>query len=559
MRKRALRSLVLLITSLAVMLTALVACTPTNVVKPNNPSVNKQDDENKTVDGFTKGTATVDEVCQDLIKTILNSAYTAGKDRLTTSNPYVSWWIDVDCDINGNKGTLSFKINFDVRDPESMTVRLALLPDGYKKESLEFVFFADTPSADGKKHPGSLYLRVGDSKMIVPFADSFLSDMFPLDTYKSDDLISFIAGRLATINKISYEYKDEIGDKRTRRYGVQVDVKQTIINVLNLLNNASTKNEYDSVKWIVENAFGISIANISTEMPTTHLSVNFTTEGGMRTAYGTGSLKELKLCVEADANGKINTIFKGEKFDGKFELKKFSALRKLISMPTRESLDKDGYLLYNSRTVSMNAKLVYVDTPETEYDFNVSFLYTGIEDYGADDLFMTRISSKDGDLASIYYKENVLYVNMLDRKTGLERNLQCEFDLDRFIAGVEENIGGRDEMDVLKAMTYVIGSLQFSDNATKMSYIFDERFFNGVLNLDLDALYDLLNEAYKSAGGIGFVHDRFAEAGINLGDVVYDRTLTVTIDFLNEDTITIGDEKPQIPTAPDELASLKKN
>lgn len=558
MRKRALKSLIMVIASMAILLTALVGCSQTNgggttVVKPDSGKT----DDNTTSDGFTKGTATVDEVCQDLIKTILNSAYTAGKDRLTTSNPYVSWWFDVDCDINGNKGLVSFKVNFDVRDATSMTVRLSLLPDGYKKESLEFVFFADEPTGD--KHPGSLYLRVGDSKMIVPFTDSFLSDMFPLDSFKSDDLIAFIAGRLATLNKITYEYKDEIGDKRTRRYAVQVDVKQTIINILNLLNTSSTKDEYNSVKWMVENAFGISVANITTDMPTTHLDINFTTEGGMRSTTGTGSLKELKLHVEADANGRKNSIFKGEQFDGDFELKKFSALRKLIDMPKRASLDKDGYLLYNSRTVSMEAKLKYLDSPETEYDFKLSFLYSGIDDYGANDLFMTRIIGEDGDLASIYYKENVLYINMLDRATGLERNMQCAFDLDKFISGVEENISGRDEMDALKAMTYVIGSLQFEDDATKMSYIFDERFFNGVLNLDLDSLYALLNKAYISAGGTGFIHDKFTEAGINIGDVVYDRALTITVDFLNGDTVQINDKKPEIPSDPNELSSLDRN
>lgn len=557
MRRRRLSVIVVFVALTTIIISSLAACTPggggTGTVKP--PAT---DDITNNKDGFVKDTASVDDVCKDLIKTILNSAYTASKDRLTESNPYVSWWIDLDCNINGNKGLVSFKVNFDVRNPESMTVRLSLLPDGYKNDSLEFVFFADKPSADGKDHPGSLYMRVGDSKIVVPLSDSVLSDMFPLDSYKADDLISFIAGRLATLNKISYEYKDEIGDKRTRKYAVQVDVKQTIINVLTLLNTSATKNEYDSVKWIVENAFGISIANIATDMPSTQLDIKFVTEGGMRSAYGTGTLKELSATVKAEANGKTNSVFKGEKFNGQFEVKKFSALRKLIDMPSRTSLDNDGYKLYNSSTVNLKTELVYKDSPSKVFDFDLAFRYGGIEDHGANDTALVRISDDDGEAMSLYYANNVLYLNHLDIKTNVEHNINIPFDLDKFIIGIENSINGRDSMDVLKALTFVIGSLQFGDNATKMSYTFDARFFNGVLNIDLETLYTLFDDAYKCAGGTGFVRDRFEDAGINLGDIVYDRALTLTADLTSSDMLFVSKDLPDLPTG-DALTHLDRD
>ncbi len=519
--------------------------------KDNSGTKKDESDANVTADGYTKGTATVDDVCQELFKTVLNSANSASKERLTEKNPLVSWWIDVDCDVNGHKELMSFKVNFDVTKPESMAIRLSFKPDGEDDDIIEAHFYADAPNTEEGLNPGSLYLRVGENKLIVPIVDSILSDMFPFNTVGTDDLAAFFASRLATIDKISYEYKDEIGDKRTSRYRVRIDVKKTVTNVLTLLKGTQS---YDSVKWIVENLFGISVDKINSDLPVTNIEIYFVTEGGSRTTLGMGTLKELVAELRVQANGKTGSVFRGEKFNGRFELKKFTTLRKLTPMSSREDLDAEGYKLYDSRTIGIKGKLAYTDTDET-YDFDLKFLYTGLNDRGEGDKLSFKLFNPEGkNTLSVYYKDNKLYVNCLD-SDGTEHNLVAPFDTDAVITKIEQSISSRDKIDFLKALTYVIGSLQLGGGATEASYKFDSRFFEGLLNMNLEGIYGVLNEAYVVSGGTGNIKDKFAEAGLNLGDFVYNRAVTVTVSLKDENVISVTEGGFDLPSDPSSLSS----
>ena len=89
-------------------------------------------------------------------------------------------------------------------------------------------------------------------------------------------------------------------------------------------------------------------------------------------------------------------------------------------------------------------------------------------------------------------------------------------------------------------MAYLLGSIQFYDDG-RLSYKFNAAFFEKVLNVNMDKLYEILQVSYSTAGGSGTLKTYLEKAGIELSSLVIDRAFTVELN-VNEQFITVGDD-----------------
>ncbi|MBO7177754.1 MAG: hypothetical protein J6V69_01495, partial [Clostridia bacterium] len=102
---------------------SVIACEPnkTPTPPPNN------NDNNVVDDGFVKATTTVEDLSEDIVKSLLNTAKTASTNKLNASNPCVSWHIDFDVVINEAEAVATFEINYDHRDKSKTEMKLAVV------------------------------------------------------------------------------------------------------------------------------------------------------------------------------------------------------------------------------------------------------------------------------------------------------------------------------------------------------------------------------------------------------------------------------------------------
>ena len=536
------------------------ACAPNNSNTTNNNNNNNQNNNNnnQTGDGFITGTATIEDVSNELVKTLLSTANTASITRLNATNPCVSWQIDLTMDINENSYDVRFEINYDHRDKSKTEIRIILTRRGETKPFISAYYFQDQPNDN--KTPGNLYIQYGDAKVKVALVDTFLGKLFPISFESNNgsdglaELVSgFVSANLFTTGDIVYKYKDESDGKRTRNYVLQLDLKRTLMNVVNLMGNSSSfEDVYDSVLWIIESLFGVDSSKINSQLPDTTITLDITTKGGSRTLLGKGSIDGCKINISAAASDYKESIFRGESYDIQLNLTSFKASSKLIEdFPKEDGGKFDSYVSYDTTGLLVNGSLVFNGNEDKIYDMKVGIKYDGVETTEGDDEFMIVVTEKgDPDTVHVefYAFDNMAYFNyMTDDNIWVE--LEFAFDIDAFIEQIiiisEDTTTS---MGFMKILAYVLDSFQVWDDGS-LSLNIDGELVKGVLNTDVESLVSAMQYAYSYAGGTGVIcaDQLTAQLGkdVTMADVIssmiIEREILIILDR-GDDTIDTTDD-----------------
>ena len=499
---------------------SVIACEPnkTPTPPPNN------NDNNVVDDGFVKATTTVEDLSEDIVKSLLNTAKTASTNKLNASNPCVSWHIDFDVVINEAEAVATFEINYDHRDKSKTEMKLAVVRKGETQPFISVFYFQDTPI--NGKNPGNLYFQYGDARVKVPVVDTFLGQLFPISFSGVEDsvLIGFFSANLYTKGNIEYKYKDGGDGKRTRNYVFQVDLKATLVNILNMIKGGSGFEDiYGSVSWIIESLFGVDADKISTQLPETTIKVDVTTTGGSRTLLGNGAISNLKVDATVAASDYKDSIFRGESYKISIGLVEFKASSKLIEeFPKEESSYFTNYISYNDTAMVINGALVYLEDEETIYDITVGFRYDGLGATQENDEIKILVTEKDkpeNKIIEFYAFDDKVYFNFYC-KEGDWVETTFAFDVDYFIEYMIDIGSTGDSFGLLKTIAYTLGSIQIWEDGS-LSLNVNKEFYQGLLNLDIPTLVKGIKDSCVYAGGSpSDLENQIAEHDTDLNSVL---------------------------------------
>ncbi len=499
---------------------SVIACEPnkTPTPPPNN------NDNNVVDDGFVKATTTVEDLSEDIVKSLLNTAKTASTNKLNASNPCVSWHIDFDVVINESEAVATFEINYDHRDKSKTEMKLAVVRKGESQPFISVFYFQDTPI--NGKNPGNLYFQYGDARVKVPVVDTFLGQLFPISFSGVEDsvLIGFFSANLYTKGNIEYKYKDGGDGKRTRNYVFQVDLKATLVNILNMIKGGSGFEDiYESVSWIIESLFGVDADKISTQLPETTIKVDVTTTGGSRTLLGNGAISNLNVDATVAASDYKDSIFRGESYKISIGLVEFKASSKLIEeFPKEESSYFTNYISYNDTAMVINGALVYLEDEETIYDITVGFRYDGLGATQENDEIKILVTEKDkpeNKIIEFYAFDDKVYFNFYC-KEGDWVETTFAFDIDYFIEYMIDIGSTGDSFGLLKTIAYTLGSIQIWEDGS-LSLNVNKEFYQGLLNLDIPTLVKGIKDSCVYAGGSpSDLENQIAEHDTDLNSVL---------------------------------------
>lgn len=489
-------------------------------------------------EGFTVAETNVENMSLDLVSGIANLAKTATKERLTSSQPEVSWLVSAEADLNGRESTIDFAINYDVRDAGSLAIMLKFTPKGSNTPSTEAYFYAD----DAEN--GTLYMAMGAQKVAIPLPNTALAGIFPISSVDSTFISQFLSGALYTDGEIKYEYKDEAGGKRTRHYIVSINLKQTLSKIINSIKNSAEsdetfKNYYDSISFMISAIFGIDASKVATQLPASSLTVDFIVSDGLKEKSGSGKTTYMKIDFQVAASTNTDTVFHGEAFNGILTFTKLQAISKLLGtdvIPAKNDKRFDDYYSYDQRAITAVGKLYYNNAPAVVYDMKLGFIYDG---YGAagDKVSLVITDPDTGECKfELYYSDKRAFIAIDDAASSYAFN----FDFDTFIQEFEKYYSEKAQTNLLETVAYLLGSIQFYDDG-RLSYKFNAAFFEKVLNVNIDTLYSILQSSYVAAGGSGTLKKYLDDAGIDLSTLVIDRAFTVELN-VNEQFITVGDD-----------------
>ena len=503
-------------------------------------SNNDNDDKRPewATEGFTVAETNIENMSLDLVGGIANLAKTATKERLTNAQPEVSWLVSADADLNGRKSAIDFAINYDVRDPGSLAMMLKFTPDGSKSPSTEAYFYADD------ENNGTLYMAMGAQKVAIPLPNTALAGIFPISSVDSTFLSQFLSGVLYTDSDIKYEYKDETGGKRTRHYIVSVNLKQTLSKIISSIKSTAENDEtfagyYDSISFMISAIFGIDASKVATQLPASSLNIDFIVSDGLKDKAGSGKTTYMKIDFQIAASTNTDTVFHGEAFNGILTFTKLQAISKLLGtdvIPAKNDKRFDDYYSYDQRAITAVGKLYYNNAPAVVYDMKLGFIYDG---YGAagDKVSLVITDPDTGECKfELYYSDKRAFIAIDDAASSYAFN----FDFDTFIQEFEKYYSEKAQTNLLETVAYLLGSIQFYDDG-RLSYKFNASFFEKVLNINMDKLYEILQVSYSTAGGSGTLKTYLEKAGIELSSLVIDRAFTVELN-VNEQFITVGDD-----------------
>ena len=505
---------------------SVIACDNTkNSGTTNNNDGNETDTNN---DGFISDKTTVEKLSEDLVKCLFNTVKTASLERINSNNPCVSWRIELDVVINDLKSLCVFEINYDNRDPSATEMKLEVTLEGESNPFVSLYFFQDAPIGD--KTPGILYFQYGDAKVKVPVADTFLGSLFPISLKTEGNeslenfLIRIVSANIFTKGDIQYKYKNGVDGGCTRNYLFQVDLKATLINMLNLLNGSSGfEDMYESISWIIESLFGIERNKINSQFPDTIINVDVTTSGGSRTNLGRGAISNLKMDVSVAASDYKDSIFRGESYKIGLEMVEFKSSQKLIAdFPKEDSNHFANYLSYSDTALVVNGALVYLDDEDTIYDITVGFRYDGLAETQHNDeikIVVTEQNQPENKIVEFYAFDDMAYFNYYCVQ-GEWVTTEFPFDIDYFIEYMIEIGSAGDSFGFLKTVAYTLGSIKVWEDGS-LSLNVDKEFYKGVLNLDIPTLVSGIEKSCTYAGGsMNTISSQFDKHNTDLATVL---------------------------------------
>ncbi|MBO7156662.1 MAG: hypothetical protein J6V83_04585 [Clostridia bacterium] len=502
-------------------------------------------------DGFIKESTTVEAAAEELIKTILNTAKSASVNRLSSANPCVSWHIDFEVIINTRTYYMTFEMNYDIRDVSKTEIRLILCTEK-GLDPIASIYFYQNPKVDNLT-PGNLYLQFGESMVKVDLDDTFLGALFPISFHGNEEsLISSLLGNIIQIKgDIDYRYFDGSDGKRTRKYAMQVDLKKTLLQVVNTVNSLpdSYADTGAAIKEIVAMLFSVDVTKINTQIPETTVDIKFTTKGGSRTTLGIGTLGDVAIDVVAAESDYKDSVFRGESFHANLSTKSFIASSRLIAdFPSESTFE--SYPSFRSASLLFSGSMFHTDNPNAYYEAELGAKYDGIEVGSNQDKFLLEIVSKDGKGKSdfgVYYVNNYLVIQFKDAN-GDMINLECPFDTDAFITEARKNAKWLNDMDFINIVAYLLSAIQIWDN-NAISFKFDTRFFSELLGMGVNDLINYMQVGYAAAGGTGTIFaDQIKEKlgpDATLSDVISDHIINRTIIMIldnGQDSISIDND-----------------
>ncbi len=538
---------------LALLLVIAIGCS-VFACKPTKTDIDEPQKDDDNANGFITGTATIEDVSQEIVKTLLSTVNTASTTRLNANNPCVSWRIDLLMSINERVYDVLFEINYDHRDKSKTEMRIVAYRHGESTEFLSVYYFQDEPN--GNKTPGNLYLQYGKAKVKVPLVDTFLGSLFPItfETDKgSDGLANLISGVVSAVlftkGDIVYKYKDEANGKRTRNYVLQLDMKKTLATIVNITEDMPS---YESILWIIESIFGVDSNKINTQLPDTTITLDITTTGGLRETLGKGAIENCKLHVSVAASDYKESVFRGESYDIEINLLNFKASSKLIAdFPKEEGGSFDNYVSYDSTAILVNGSLMFNGNEDKLYDMQIGLYYDGLSVEQDQDEFMIKVTDKDdSDIVHVefYAFDDMAYFNyMTDDNVWVE--LEFAFDIDAFLEQmIDISEDTTTSMGFLKIVAYVLGSSRIWEDGS-LSLNINGELVKGVLNTDVSSLVQAMQHAYSYAGGTGVICADQLGSGTTMADVIKtmiiereiliildkgDDSLSTTVDLIDE-------------------------
>lgn len=513
-------------------------------------------DKNDTVgtvdkDGFIKEATTVEAAAEDLIKTVLNTAKSASKNRLSSANPCVSWHLDAELLINSRTYYVTFEINFDVRDVSKTAIRL-LISNEKGLDPILSLYFYQEPTVNDMT-PGNIYLQFGDSKVKVDIEDTFLGTLFPISfTGTEEDVVSSLLGNIIQVKgSIDYRYFDGSDGKRTRKYAMQVDLKKTLLQVVKTVNTLpdSYKETGDAIMQIISMIFAVDPNNISTQIPDSIIDIKFTTKGGSRTTLGIGVLGDVNIDMNVAASDFKDSVFRGESYHANLAMTSFIASSRLIAdFPEESTLA--SYRPFRQASLVFNGSMFHSDNPDVHYEAELGAKYDGTEVGSNKDKFFLQIVNKDGTGNSdfgVYYSDNVLTLQIKDEQ-GKLAELTCPFDTDAFITEARKKAKWLTGKDFVNILAYFTSAIQIWENEA-ISFKFDINFFSQLLGMGVNDLIAYMQVGYSAAGGTGQVFvdqvkEQFGDS-VTLADIIsthiIDRTIVMILDN-GKNSITIDDD-----------------
>ena len=282
-------------------------CDTTGSGKPNTPSTDNND-------GFVKGETNIDLMTEDLIGGIVSALRPVNSSQITSSRPNASIYVSADIKINDAKSTLLFISDYDLKKAESGSAGanrtgFIVTRAGSGSPFIEIYLYSGADSSYDE-----LFVSVSGNKIEIPLYNSSLADMLPFGSLDTTILSSVLNSSLVVYD-LSYRYKDESNGTRTRNYTASIDLKRSLVNLVNFI----TKNDYEEytadIKAMIGAIFGVNSDRLSAEMPPAALDLEFTTTGGIRTdGEGTGKISALDMILDVSESDNKNTVFGGEAY-----------------------------------------------------------------------------------------------------------------------------------------------------------------------------------------------------------------------------------------------------
>ena len=519
-------------------------CDTTGGGKPNTPST---DDDN---DDFVKGETNIDLMTEDLIGGIVSALRPVNSSQITSSRPNASVYVSADIKINDAKSTLLFVSDYDLKKAESGSAGanrtgFIVTRAGSGSPFIEIYLYSGADSSYDE-----LFVSVSGNKIEIPLYNSSLADMLPFGSLDTTILSSVLNSSLVVYD-LSYRYKDESNGTRTRNYTASIDLKRSLVNLVNFI----TKNDYEEytadIKAMIGAIFGVNSDRLSAEMPPAALDIEFTTTGGARTdGEGTGKLSSLGMNLDVSESDNKNTVFGGEAYTISIELNKLDVKAAALDesvMPYRNDSKFDDYYMYDSRFVSVDGVVRFADGTllgGKDYDIEVSFKYTGMDLTSGDVIKLKVTDPDDANFVpfELNYENNLLKLSVMERdesgsvKTGVFETEAYFTDFLQHL--IDKYFAKREVMNTYESLAFVFSMLNIDDS--RISFKLDSVFFKNLLGLDMTGLYDCLQSSYR---GTGQIESKLKEAGIDLSKYVIDAAFDVTLD-VSGSFFTVSDSLP---------------
>lgn len=500
-----------------VLIVVFVGCNNTNSNNNNNQGNNNNANKDDFyTDGFKQGTVAFSDMYTDLIRGMHNSLDNVKADKITNTNPYASFDLAGNIDLNGMKYRLDFKFNYNKENRQKLQVNVFLRSLATNDIILGIYYYRGTDATN-------LYVDLSGNKIKIPLINSEKETIPFTDLDYYFDYADFILRNIisAIDGSLKYEFR-LVNGKYERHYKFEMDLPRS----LKALSVLLYKDEYkEAFEFLFSNLLGVSISDIKEgRIPASTVSVEFKTVNGYQSQFGGGKINDITIKLNVDESENTNTVFLGEKFYADIVLSKIVTSNTLLTSGIVNEKDLSGYELYKSRLIELNTGIFFDDKNDL-YDLILKLRYDG--DMPENDSFELTIKKPDKTDAKINMKatNGQLYVAVTDGDTKKEALVE-KFDIGSFVLDAEKMVNSRGGVPLIKFIIYFLGSFRITSD-TSIQYQFVNQYFCNLIKSDIKEIADLMNNNCN-----GELYEVMNNAGIDFVDLI-STNFTLIIDTEN--------------------------